>query len=341
MLAELPRPILYSFRRCPYAMRARLALLLAGKSPGEDFELREVSLQAKPPELLERSAKATVPLLELSDGTVLAESLEIMQWALDFPADQSAAPATDQLAHPLLIQNDGPFKHHLDRFKYPDRYPGVDGEHHREAAVAILREWDLQLADQQLDGDPRAPEAWLLGDQPSWLDWALLPFVRQFRLAEPDRFDQLDGLAHLRRWLQRFLEGPELAAVMAPPWAERLAWRSPQWVYHLALADEWRAAKACGDYRRSTRGLALEHVGFIHASGAHQVEDTFRRFYADAEAVLLLTLDPGRLDAPLRWEAAPDRGELFPHIYGPVPVGAVRLAEPLGPVPFGLDPWLR
>jgi len=331
MPAELPRPILYSFRRCPYAMRARLALLGAGKSPGHDFELREVSLKAKPPELLERSAKATVPVLELTDGTVLAESIEIMQWALDLPlghfADQSADQSIGQLAHPLLVQNDGPFKHHLDRFKYPDRYPGVDGEHHRAAAESILREWDDQLAT-----------GWLLGDQPSWLDWAVLPFVRQWRLADPDRFDRHGGLEHLRRWLQGFEEGPELAAVMEPPWAQRQAWRSPQRIYHLALAEDWRAAKACGEYRRSTRGLSFEQVGFIHASGAHQVEATFRRFYAHAEAVLLLTLDPGSLDAPVRWEVVPDSNELFPHIYGPLPVGAVLLAEPFGPVPFGLAP---
>jgi glutathione S-transferase len=319
MPAELPRSVLYSFRRCPYAMRARLALLGAGKIPGQDFELREVNLKAKPPELLARSAKATVPLLELSDGMVLAESLEIMQWAFDLPAEQ--------LAHPLLVQNDGPFKHHLDRSKYPDRYPGVDGEHHRAAAESILRDWDGQLAN-----------GWLLGDQPSWLDWAVLPFVRQWRLADPDRFDQHGGLEHLRRWLRRFEEGAELAAVMAPPWAQRQAWRSPQRIYHLALAEDWHAAKACGEYRRSTRGLSLEQVGFIHASGADQVEATFRRFYADAEAVLLLTIDPGCLDAPLRWEAAPDGGELFPHIYGPLPVGAVRLAEPFIPIPFGLAP---
>jgi glutathione S-transferase len=327
MLAELPRPVLYSFRRCPYAMRARLALLLAGKNPGQDFELREVSLKAKPPELLERSAKATVPLLELSDGRVLAESMEIMQWALALPSDQATDQSNYQLVHPLLVQNDGPFKHHLDRFKYPDRYPGVDGEHHRAEAELILRDWDGQLA-----------KGWLLGEQASWLDWALLPFVRQWRLADPDRFDRHGGLEHLRRWLQRFEQGAELAAVMAPPWAQRQAWRSPQRIYHLALAEDWRAAKTCGEYRRSTRGLSLEQVGFIHASGAHQVDATFRRFYADAEAVLLLTLDPGRLDAPLRWEAAPDSAELFPHIYGPLPVGAVRLAEPFGPVPFGLAP---
>lgn len=329
MVAELPKPVLYSFRRCPYAMRARLALFVAGKTPTQDFELREVSLKAKPPELLDRSAKATVPLLELTDGTVLSESIAIMQWAWGLPANLWAG----QLAHPLLVQNDGPLKHHLDRFKYPDRYPGVDGEHHRNAAVAILREWNLQLADQQVNLGPRAPAAWLLGDQPSWLDWAVLPFVRQCRLADPDWFDQLAGLDHLRRWLQRFLEGAPLAAVMAPPWAQRQAWRSPQWIYHLALADEWRAAKACGEYRRSTRGLALEQVGFIHASGADQVEATFRRFYADAEAVVLLTLDPARLIAPLRWEAAPGSDERFPHLYGPLPIGAVLLAQPFGLAP--------
>jgi len=330
MVAELPRPVLYSFRRCPYAMRARLALLVAGKIPAQDFELREVNLKAKPPELLDRSAKATVPLLELTDGTVLPESIEIMQWALGQPTERSA----DWLAHPLLVQNDGPFKHHLDRIKYPDRYPGVDGEHHRNAAAAILREWNLLLADQQVYRDPSAPAAWLLGDGPSWLDWAVLPFVRQCRLADPDWFDQLVGLEHLRPWLQNFLEGAPLAAVMAPPWAQRQAWRSPQWIYHLALADEWRAAKACGEYRRSTRGLGLEQVGFIHASGADQVEATFRRFYADAEGVLLLTLDPARLGAPVRWEAAPGSDELFPHLYGPLPVGAVLSAEPFGLAPL-------
>ena len=329
-MVERRWPVLYSFRRCPYAIRARLALLLAGKIPGQDFELREVNLRAKPPELLERSAKATVPLLERIDGTVLPESLAIMQWALDWPADRTA----EWLAHPLLVQNDGPFKHHLDRFKYPDRYPGIDREQHGNAAVAILHEWNLQLAHQQRDRDPRAPAAWLLGDQPSWLDWALLPFVRQFRLADPDWFDRLEGLEHLRRWLQRFLAGAPLATVMAPPWAQRQAWRSPQWIYHLALADEWRSAKACGDYRRSTRGLALEQVGFIHASGADQVETTFRRFYADAEGVLLLTIDPARLGVPVRWEAAPDSDELFPHIVGPLPVGAVLLAEPFGLAPL-------
>jgi glutathione S-transferase len=246
-----------------------------------------------------------------------------MQWALELPADQATDQSNYQLAHPLLLQNDGPFKHHLDRFKYPDRYPGVDGEQHRAAAELILRDWDDQLA-----------KGWLLGDQPSWLDWAVLPFVRQFRLADPDRFDQLAALVHLRHWLQRFLEGADLAAVMAPPWAHRQAWRSPQWIYHLALADEWRMAKACGEYRRSTRGLSLEQVGFLHASGADQVEATFLRFYADAEAVLLLTIDPGRLDAPLRWETAPDSDALFPHIYGPLPVGAVLLAEPFGLAPL-------
>jgi len=330
MVAEMPRPVLYSFRRCPYAMRARLALLVAGKIPAQDFELREVNLKAKPPELLDRSAKATVPLLELTDGTVLPESIEIMQWALGWHAERSA----DWLPHPLLVQNDGPFKHHLDRIKYPDRYPGVDGEHHRNAAAAILREWNLRLADQQVDRDPSAPAAWLLGDGSSWLDWAVLPFVRQCRLADPDWFDQLVGLEHLRPWLQRFLEGAPLAAVMAPPWAQRQAWRSPQWIYHLAMADEWRAAKACGEYRRSTRGLGLEQVGFIHASGADQVEATFRRFYADAEGVLLLTLDPARLGAPVRWEAAPGSDELFPHLYGPLPVGAVLSAEPFGLAPL-------
>jgi len=77
------RPILYSFRRCPYAIRARLALAAAGWQPGVDLELREVALKAKPPELVEASAKATVPVLVLQQGQVIDESLAIMHWALE------------------------------------------------------------------------------------------------------------------------------------------------------------------------------------------------------------------------------------------------------------------
>ena len=237
------------------------------------------------------------------------------------------APAACPAALALIAENDGPFKHHLDRYRYASRFPGVDPEHHRAEALAILRRWSERLA----------PGGWLLGDHPSLADWALLPFVRQFRLADPAGFDAEDHIGPLQGWLRRFLEGEELARVMAEDWAPRHGWRSPGWLYHLALAEEWRAVAtgvADAAYRRSTRGLALEEVGFVHASGADQIEATYRRFYADAGEVLLLTIDPARLQAagvPVRWEPAPESGERFPHIHGPLPVSAVLKAEPYRP----------
>ena len=155
--------VLYSFRRCPYAIRARLALAAAGWEPGVDLELREVSLKAKPPELLEISAKATVPVL-LAGQQVLDESLAIQRWALarrdphGWLAGWSGAELAEMEA--LIAENDGPFKHHLDRFKYPNRYPGEPFEPHRRAALAILRGWERRLV----------PGGWLLGSRPSLAD---------------------------------------------------------------------------------------------------------------------------------------------------------------------------
>lgn len=320
-------PVLYSFRRCPYAMRARLACAAAGLLPGECLELREVALKAKPPELLAASAKGTVPVLVLPDGAVLEESLAIMRWALAQadPGDwlQGWSSAEHALIESLLAENDGPFKHHLDRFKYPDRYPGEASAEHRLAALAILRGWSARL-----EGG-----GWLLGDRPALADWALLPFVRQFRLADPEGFVQEPDLEPLQRWLARFLADPALAAVMDPPWAERSAWRSPRWLYHLALRAEWNSARSEGSYRRSTRGRSLDEVGFIHLSAAHQVEATAQRFYGDLPPgeVVLLSIDPQRLAAAgleLRREPAPGTGELFPHLYGALPLEAVLLAQP-------------
>ncbi|MFM7360624.1 MAG: DUF952 domain-containing protein [Cyanobium sp.] len=321
-------PILYSFRRCPYAIRARLALAAAGLRPGHGLELREVSLRAKPPELLAASPRGTVPVLTLRDGSVLDESLDIMSWALQLHdphdwlrsrADETGEEERTAIAA-LVAENDGPFKHHLDRFRYPERFPGEASAEHGRAGAAILRAWSDRLERG----------GWLLGDRSSLADWALLPFVRQFRLADPQGFDREPGLAALRSWLARFLASEELAAVMAEPWAERQVWRSPGWLYHLALRPEWQAARAEGAYRRSTRGLSLQQVGFIHASHCHQLQATWRRFYADAGEVVLLHIDPERLAAagvPVRLEPAPGSGELFPHLFGALPLEAVVLVE--------------
>jgi glutathione S-transferase len=322
-------PCLYSFRRCPYAMRARLALAAAGLQPSRDLALREVALRAKPPELLQCSPKGTVPVLALPDGVVIEESLSIMRWAL-VQADPQGwlggwSAVDREVIEALIAENDGPFKHQLDRFKYPDRYLGETSEPHRQAALSILQRWSSRLEG-----------GWLLGDRPCLADWALLPFVRQFRLADPDGFDAEVGLEPLQCWLARFLCSGELAAVMAPPWAERSAWRSPGWLYHLALRREWAEARRDGSYGRSTRGRSLEEVGFIHLSGAHQVQATAQRFYGDLPSgeLVLLSVDPQRLAAAglvVIEEPAPGSGELFPHLYGALPLEAVLLAQPFDP----------
>ncbi len=333
--------MLYSFRRCPYAIRARLALAVAGLQPGTNLELREVNLKAKPPELLEVAAKATVPVLVLPGGAVLEDSLPVMHWALAQHDPQGwwqGRSAHEQASILGLInENDGAFKYHLDRFKYPERFhrPGGDDpvawrEQHRGAALAILKAWNQRLEQG----------GWLLGHAPSLADWALLPFVRQLRLADAAGFDTASQLAAVQAWLARFLAGPELVAVQEPAWAPRSPWRSPRWLYHLALRQEWQAAHNQGVYRQSTRGLSLEEVGFIHLSKAHQVAATHQRFYADAADVLLLTIDPQRLEASglrVQSEPAPSgleaagAGEHFPHLYGPLPLEAVLLAEPYRP----------
>ena len=132
-------PLLYSYRRCPYAMRARMALLQAGR----EFRVFDISLRDKPAELLTLSPKGTVPVLHLPDGRVLEESREIMQWALT-PCDRDGwwrrAQSPENLA--LVHCNDGDFKHQLDRYKYPDRYPeeAKPRDTLRSQAAAILLE---------------------------------------------------------------------------------------------------------------------------------------------------------------------------------------------------------
>jgi glutathione S-transferase len=323
-----PSAILYSFRRCPFAIRARLALAAAGLAPGRDLEIREVNLRARPPELRQASAKATVPVL-VAGERVIEESLEVMRWALARRDPQgwlrgwSAAEAA--AIEDLIAENDGPFKQHLDRSRYASRSSPAevgDPEASWAAALAILHVWSQRLAHG----------GWLLGERPCLADIALLPFVRQFSLADPVRFAAASGLEPLRDWLERFQRGQEFTAVMAPPWGERRAWRSPQRLYHLALREEWLEARHQGAYRRSTRGQSLEAVGFVHLSYAHQLPATYGRFYADlpAGAVVLLSIDPERLaqaGLAVRPEAAPGSGELFPHLYGPLPLAAVVLVE--------------
>ena len=201
-------PILYSFRRCPYAMRARMALTVSRQT----CSLREVVLRNKPPEMLEASPKGTVPVLVLPDGNVLEESYVIMEWALNRnDPERWRDPQTGTLdeMNALVSKNDGDFKHNLDRYKYPNRYDGVDPLEHREGGLAFL-----QHLDRQLDGRP-----YLFGDRIALADVAIVPFVRQF--ANTDRA-WFDGVAFdfLHEWLGSLLESDLFKSTMKkyPAW---------------------------------------------------------------------------------------------------------------------------
>lgn len=194
-------PLLYSFRRCPFAIRARLALL-ASRSV---CVIREVKLSAKPPELLAASPKATVPVLVLPEGDVLEQSLDIMRWAL---AQNDPAGWLDRQDDQLIETNDGPFKHHLDRTKYPERH-GSDAETHRTACLELLRPLDDRLK--------LAP--FLCGEAMGLTDAAILPFVRQFASIDRSRFDA-QPLPHVRSWLDRLIASElfDAAMVRLAPW---------------------------------------------------------------------------------------------------------------------------
>lgn len=195
------RPILYSFRRCPYAMRARLALLASNTV----CEIREVKLSAKPAELIAASPKATVPVLVLPDGVVIDESLDIMRWALDRnDPDGWLARADDA----LIAANDGPFKHHLDRYKYPDRHHSDPAEH-RAAALALLEGLEVRLM----------AASYLCGAARGLTDAAIFPFIRQFAATDPVWF-AAQPLPRLQAWLADHLAWPLFDRAMArlDPW---------------------------------------------------------------------------------------------------------------------------
>lgn len=201
MLHSPTQPLLYTYRRCPYAMRARMALLVAGVQ----FEAVEIVLRDKPAELLRISPKGTVPVLQCPGGQVLEQSWAIMQWALA-PQDPqgwwSRAQTPENLA--LLHLNDGEFKHHLDRYKYPDRFGGADASAHwAQAQVALL-----QPLQQRLE---RAP--YLGGDAPCATDLALFPFVRQLAAVDPCAFAALP-LPAVQAWLAGWLSSPLFEACM-------------------------------------------------------------------------------------------------------------------------------
>lgn len=197
---SLDLPVLYNFRRCPYAMRARLALTQAGIL----LELREIQLSHKPEAMLNASPKGTVPVLVLSNGQVIAESLDIMLWALaQHDPDHWLDEDTQESALELIQLNDGQFKYYLDRYKYADRYPQYSSQHYRQQAEQTLSKYELRLQ--------RMP--FLCGDQFGLADAAILPFIRQFAAVDPDWFAEAPYPA-LRVWLNNFLNSAQFQLIM-------------------------------------------------------------------------------------------------------------------------------
>lgn len=195
-------PILYTFRRCPYAMRARLAIAVSGVS----VEHREIALRNKPQAMLAISPKGTVPVLQLDDGRVIEQSLDIMLWALALNDPQQWLQGEKSLpdaAKVLIDTNDGPFKFWLDRYKYADRYPEYSAAHYRQQAEEFLQYLESSLGVQE----------YLLGARLSVADMAIFPFIRQFAAVDKAWFGASDYV-RLQRWLDERLISNVFAEVM-------------------------------------------------------------------------------------------------------------------------------
>jgi glutathione S-transferase len=201
-------PILYSFRRCPYAMRARLALMVSGQV----CELREVVLRDKPQEMLNVSPKGTVPVLIDIDGRVIDQSIDIMLWALaqNDPAKwlmPEQGSVEEMLA--LIAEFDDRFKYHLDRYKYPNRYENADAATHRAAGALYLAKLNARLSQT----------TYLFGNSIALADTAIAPFVRQFAHVDKIWFNK-QSLPHLQAWLAAFVDSEIYTGAMEkyPKW---------------------------------------------------------------------------------------------------------------------------
>ena len=209
--ADAGLPVLYSFRRCPYAMRARMALAYSETR----VELREVILRDMPAAMLACSPKATVPVLQLADGTVLEESRDIIDWALAGNDPLGWMPAAGSEDHATAIrlvdENDFAFKENLDRYKYAECHPEHPAAWYRAQGAVFLQ----QLNDRLSRGD------WLLGDQMSVADVAIFPFIRQFAHVDKPWFEKAPW-PHLQLWLERLIQSELFAGVMQkyPQWHE-------------------------------------------------------------------------------------------------------------------------
>ncbi len=194
-------PILYSFIRCPYAMRARMILKLADIK----CELREVRLNNKPEHMLEASPKGTVPVLILEDK-IIDESIDIVNWALNITNVFAGNIKQDQvnLTEELINLFDDKFKYHLDRYKYSNRYEDVDVEYHQNECLNILKKLETIIDETN----------WIFGYRISKLDILILPFIRQFRIADQEWFDSQQNIPGIQRVLMNFLDSNLFKSVM-------------------------------------------------------------------------------------------------------------------------------
>ena len=203
--------ILYSFKRCPYAMRSRMALFLTGIK----CELREVNLKNKPLLMLDISPKGTVPVLVLDDGKVIEQSLDIINWALGQRNifDANLLDKQELFTDTTIELFDGDFKFNLDRYKYSTRYHEVNKEMHRDHCLKILKEIDKSF---------KGP-AWFFGDDINKIDISILPFIRQFRLTDIEWFDDQEDIKNIKYWLNTFLKSSLLKKIMISykPWKEQ------------------------------------------------------------------------------------------------------------------------
>lgn len=201
------KPILYSYRRCPYAMRARMAL----KYAGIQVEHREIELRDKPHSMLLVSPKATVPVLCI-DELVLDQSLDIMSWALRIHDPDGWCVLDEGVAQAWVDKNDGPFKILLDQYKYPDRHPDLN-------QANILAEV-MELMFEPMETALRSSQ-FLLGNKMTWVDVAIFPFIRQFSKVNQKKFDALP-FPQLQRWLSQHLESALFQSAMDkyPVWRE-------------------------------------------------------------------------------------------------------------------------
>ena len=211
--------VLYSFRRCPYAIRARWALI----NTNQVVELREVDLKKKPIELIQISKKATVPVLKTSLNKVIDESLDIMIWSLERSNMHALFGENNndksKEIFSLIQRNDIVFKYHLDRFKYASRFDLEESETDRIGCMKILLSLNNRLKEFSNKGKP----LYLVDAKETLADWAIWPFVRQFRIADIKNFDQNHEIQYLQNWLNYFFNHKKYSKVMQKniPWSKQ------------------------------------------------------------------------------------------------------------------------